>query len=70
MIKVMSSTAAKTFWDYQAIAKINAALGNQQKAVEYQKRACDVVKAGAPPRFSDIAQVDLKSYAADHRQQR
>jgi tetratricopeptide (TPR) repeat protein len=62
MIKVMSSAEAKAFWDYRAIAQINAATGNYDKAMRFQKQACEVVQKTAPPRFWKNAEETLDSY--------
>jgi tetratricopeptide (TPR) repeat protein len=65
--KVMASSEPKTFWDYQAVARVNAILGNHSRAHEFQKLACAEVQKSGPPRFIAIANADLNRYASTLR---
>lgn len=63
--KVMASQEPRTFWVYQAVARVNMALGNYSGALTYQRLAFAEVKKSGPPRFVAIAEADLKRYASN-----
>jgi tetratricopeptide (TPR) repeat protein len=50
-----ASTEPRTFWDYQAAAAVNAALGDLQRAIKFQNLAEDAVRKTGPKRFVEVA---------------
>lgn len=53
--KVFASQASRTFWDYRALAAVNAASGDFARAYKYQQQAEETVRTTGPARFLEPA---------------
>ncbi len=65
---VFVSRESKTYWDYRALAAINALLGDYQRAAKYQSLGETVLRQTGPSRFVKSATAERESYErADRR---
>ena len=59
---VFKSSDERTFWDYRAAARVNAALGDFDRATKFQAAACNLVKKTGPKRFVADADSTLAAF--------
>jgi tetratricopeptide (TPR) repeat protein len=59
---VFASNQTKTYWDYRAVAAINAAEGDYERAVKHQRIAESIVRKTGPRRFIQSAEETRASY--------
>ncbi len=67
MRTVFNSGEPRSFWDYRALAAVNAALGDFVRAGKYQQLAEEVVRRTGPTRFIEIAVQTKLRYSEGHR---
>ncbi|MEM8671667.1 MAG: tetratricopeptide repeat protein [Planctomycetota bacterium] len=66
---VFQSPGPRTFWDYRALAAVNAALGDYERAVKYQGHAEKALRKSGPKRFQAPASQTMSeflSFIEDH----
>lgn len=59
---VFASNQDKSYWDYRALAAVNAALGHFERASKYQQQAIAIVRRTGPQRFVDVAMEEKLRY--------
>lgn len=59
---VFATNEPRTFWDYRALAAVNAKLGDYGRAAKYQSLAEAILRKTGPPRFLDPAVAVREGY--------
>jgi tetratricopeptide (TPR) repeat protein len=63
LTRIFAESSAPTYWDYRALAAVNALLGDEARALRFQRLAVQEASRGPNKRFRESALATLSRYA-------